>query len=95
VAPTDDWLASRGWFDGDETELTLELVDARSGVVSWHRTVRSSADPRDAGAVAALLDPAVADQPFGRREAAPEAPQATPKSAGPGVESGDFQGQRP
>jgi hypothetical protein len=67
VEPAESRLESRGWFDGDEVELTVELADPRTGAVSWRRTVRESADPRDPVALSALLDRALADQPFGRR----------------------------
>ncbi len=72
-------LASRGWFDGDEVELTLELADPVTGAVSWHRTLREGIDPRDANAVAALVDRALAGMPFGGRQR-PLAPPATSPS---------------
>jgi hypothetical protein len=52
---SDSWLSGRGWFDGDEIELSVELTDPRSGAVTWRRVVRDSADPRDRGAVARLV----------------------------------------
>jgi hypothetical protein len=65
--PMEQRLASRGWFDGDEVELTVEIVDARSGVPSWRRIVREGVDPRDPAAVSALLDRALEGLPFGQR----------------------------
>jgi hypothetical protein len=56
---SDSWLSGRGWFDGDEIELSVELTDPVSGAVTWRRVVRESADPRDAGAVARLVDRAL------------------------------------
>ncbi len=60
VDPAESRLASRGWFDGDEVELTLELADPVTGAVSWQRTLRAGIDPRDAKAVSALVDRALA-----------------------------------
>ncbi|HEX9292028.1 MAG TPA: hypothetical protein VF904_21105 [Anaeromyxobacteraceae bacterium] len=79
--PSESRLASRGWFDGDEVELTVELADPGTGTVSWRRTVREGADPRDPAALAALLDRALADQPFGAR-AGPR-PPAQDTASGP------------
>ncbi len=67
LPPTDAWLASRGWFDGDEVELAVELQDPQTGEVRWQRTVREGADPRDAGALTRLVDHALSDLPFGQR----------------------------
>ena len=67
LPPTDAWLASRGWFDGDEVELAVELQDPQTGEVRWQRTVREGADPRDAGAMTRLVDLALSDLPFGQR----------------------------
>lgn len=67
LPPTDAWLGSRGWFDGDEVELSVELQDPATGAVRWHRTLRGGVDPRDAGAVAGLVDEALAGLPFGGR----------------------------
>ncbi len=80
VEPTESRLASRGWFDGDEVELTLELVDPATGDVSWHRTVREGVDPRDPGALSALVDRALAGQAFGQKAPTP----APPKGVLPG-----------
>ena len=67
LPPTDAWLGSRGWFDGDEVELSVELQDPRTGEVRWQRTVREGVDPRDAGALARLVDHALWGVPFGQR----------------------------
>ncbi len=75
LPPTDAWLASRSWFDGDEVELSAELQDPATGAVRWHRTVRGGVDPRDPGALAGLVDEALAGLPFGQR-GAPAAPPA-------------------
>lgn len=77
LPPAEAWLASRGWFDGDEVELSAELVDPATGAVRWHRTLRGGVDPRDPGAVAALVDAALAGLPFGQRQG----PSATPWAA--------------
>lgn len=77
--PMDDILASRGWFDGDEVELILELADPKTGAVSWHRVVRERIDPRDAGALSALVDRTLAGQTFGQRAPA-TAPSGQPGS---------------
>jgi hypothetical protein len=69
--PGESRLASRGWFDGDEVELSVELADPRTGDVSWRRTVREGIDPRDPVAVSALLDKALWGMPFGQRLIAP------------------------
>jgi hypothetical protein len=71
VEPTEVRLASRGWFDGDEVELTVELVDPVTGAVSWHRTLRDSIDPRDTDAVYALVERALEGEPFGQRKGVP------------------------
>ena len=68
VEPTESWLASRGWLDGDEVELTVELADPATGEVSWHRTLRDSSDPRDAAALSALIDRALEGEAFGHRQ---------------------------
>ncbi len=60
-------LAARSWLDGDATELTVVLVEAATGLSRWRRTVKGSANPRNAEEVSRLLDTALADQPFGRR----------------------------
>lgn len=69
--PEERRFASRGWFDGDEVELTVELADPTTGAVSFSRTVREGVDPRDAGAVAKLVDRALWGMPFGQRQGAP------------------------
>ena len=68
--PVESRLASRGWFDGDEVELTVELADPATGAVSWQRTLREGIDPRDANALSALVDRALAGMPFGQRQSA-------------------------
>jgi hypothetical protein len=67
LPPTDAWLASRGWYDGDELELSLELQDPTTGAVQWRRVVKGGVDPADRNAVAGLVDHALADVPFGHR----------------------------
>lgn len=57
-------LGERGFFDGDEVVLDLELRDARTDALLWQRTVRSGADARDADAVAALVGEALAGEPW-------------------------------
>jgi len=56
-------LDSRGFFDGDQTMLEVDVVDRATGAVLWTRRVKSGADPRDRGDVARLLDEALADLP--------------------------------
>lgn len=80
LPPTDAWLASRGWWDGDEVELSAELQDPATGAVRWHRTVTSGVDPRDPAAMAALVDAALEGLPFGRR-APPAGPPPPPPAA--------------
>lgn len=77
LPPTEAWLASRGWFDGDEIELSVELQDPVTGGVRWHRTVRRGADPRDPNALGGLLEQALEGLPFGHRTA----PAAVARSA--------------
>ncbi len=62
--PMEEVLASRGWFDGDAVELTLELTDARTGELRWWRTVRDDVDPASPEAMARLLDRALAGAPL-------------------------------
>lgn len=81
AAAGDPLLGSRGWFDGDAVELTVELVDATTGAVSWSRTVREGTDPRDANAVSRLLDRALWGMPFGQRQGPLRIPTAAPASA--------------
>jgi hypothetical protein len=76
VPPMEERLRSRSWFDGDEVELSVEIVDARSGVPSWRRIVREGIDPGDAAAVTGLLDRALEGLPFGARVAPAEAPES-------------------
>jgi hypothetical protein len=64
---TDAHLASRGWFAGDEVEMTVELADPGTGAVSWSRTLREGVDPADPAALSAMLDRALESLPFGRR----------------------------
>ena len=70
LPPTEAWLAARGWFDGDEVEVSAELQDPRTGEVRWHRTLRGGVDPRDPKAVRGLVDAAL--------EGLPQAPAAVP-----------------
>jgi hypothetical protein len=65
--PIDALLGGRGWFDGDEVELTVELADPETGAVSWQRTLREGVDPADPVALAAMVDRALAGLPFGNR----------------------------
>ncbi len=69
LPPMEQRLSSRGWFDGDEVELTVEIVDAGSGAPSWRRVLREGVDPGDPGAMTGLLDKALAGLPYGQREA--------------------------
>jgi hypothetical protein len=62
---TESLLADRGWFDGSETEITVELADPRTGEVTWRRILRAGVDPRDPAAVSDLVDRALSGQPFG------------------------------
>jgi hypothetical protein len=56
-------LDQRGFFDGDQTLLEVDVVDRATGTVLWTRRVKSGADPRDRAEVARLLDEALADLP--------------------------------
>jgi len=40
-------LAGRGFFDGDDTILALDLYDRESGALLWSNVVRSNIDPRN------------------------------------------------
>jgi hypothetical protein len=57
-------VGRRGFFDEDLTRLELTLVDRATGAPLWVKTVEREIDPRDAGAVRALLDGAL-DGPGG------------------------------
>ncbi len=83
VDPGESRLASRGWFDGDEVELTVELADPTTGAVSWRRTVREGVDPRDASALSALVDKALAGVPFGRKQDSPRPSASAPRPTSP------------
>jgi hypothetical protein len=67
--PSDALLAARGWFDGDEVELTVELADPATGAVSWRRTLSEGVDPVDPVALSAMVDRALAGLPFRSRSA--------------------------
>src|SRR3954467_566047 len=56
-------LSQRGFFDGDQTILEVDVVDRATGTILYTRRVKSGADPRDRGDVARLLDEALADLP--------------------------------
>jgi len=56
-------LDKRGFFDGDETILEVDVVDRASGTVLYTKRVRGGADPRDRADIARLLDQALADLP--------------------------------
>jgi hypothetical protein len=92
----DPLLDDRGWWDGDEVELTLELVDPATGDVRWRRAVRDMVDPRDGEAMTRLVDRALEGSAFGRRGtpapgALPQgpggaAPEGLPPASAPGPE---------
>jgi hypothetical protein len=65
---------ARGFFDGDETLLDLELEDARTGEVLWSAIVRDWIDPRDSEEVSRLLDQVLRDQPWARPPSAASQP---------------------
>jgi hypothetical protein len=56
-------LSQRGFFDGDQTILEVDVVDRATGTLLYTRRVKSGADPRNRGDVARLLDEALADLP--------------------------------
>jgi hypothetical protein len=62
-------VARRGFFAKDLTRLELTLVDRATGAPLWVKTVEKEIDPRDAGAVRALMDAAL-DTPGGWEPAA-------------------------
>ncbi len=80
-------LPSRGFFAGDETEIALELHRAQSGEVLWSRVVREEVDPRDPAAVRALVERAIAGEPWAASLGAPPpaapAPAPTPERQAP------------
>ncbi len=92
VQPTEVRLASRGWLDGDEVELTMELVDAVSGAVSWHRTLRDSIDPRDTDALAALVERVLEGESFGQRKGAPAPSNGLPSAPSSAVSRAPIAG---
>jgi hypothetical protein len=57
-------LPARDFMDGEEVELVVELHDVHTGAVTWWRTASQRIDPRDAGAVRALVDRLIGDQPW-------------------------------
>jgi len=57
-------LSGRGWFDGDEVELSAELRDRPTGTVILSRALRQGADPRDPRALRAMVDELLRDQPY-------------------------------
>jgi hypothetical protein len=63
-------VGRRGFFDEDSMRLELTLVDRATGAPLWVKTVEEEIDPRDAGAVRALLDGAL-DAPGGWEPARP------------------------
>lgn len=79
-------LPARGFWAGDETEIVLELRDARTGATTWVRRTHGEVDPRDAPAVRALLDRAISDQPWAHGPpppaSAPEVPRPPPAAPG-------------
>ncbi len=65
---------ARGFFDGDETLLDLELEDERTGEVLWSASVRGWIDPRDSEEVSRLLDEVLRAQPWARPPSAASLP---------------------
>jgi len=59
-----DFVLDRGFFSGDRVELTLELRDVRTGKMLWSHVQQEAADPRDPGEVRAVIDRALAGQPW-------------------------------
>ena len=51
-----EFLEGRGWFDGDATALTFELVGPDTGEVLCRSSVAGGEDPRDARAVSRLVE---------------------------------------
>jgi hypothetical protein len=79
VAPTlEARLPARGFFAGDETEIVLELRDARSGEVVWSRAARDEIDPRDPAAVRSLVDRMLAGEPWAAPLLQPASPVGQP-----------------
>jgi hypothetical protein len=67
-------LAERGLFDGEEIEVILELWDLGSGELLFSRAVHGEVDPRNAGEVRALVDRALAGQPWAQPGTRPGPP---------------------
>jgi hypothetical protein len=63
ATPTEEWIAERGWFDGEELELMVTLVEQATGAIRWTNRVRKHVDPRDAEGVSKLLGEVIADGP--------------------------------
>lgn len=59
-------LERRGFFDGDDALIELDLVDRADGRLLWDRVVRGDADARDGEQIGALVESALADQPWAR-----------------------------
>jgi hypothetical protein len=68
-------VESRGFLAGDETVLEVDLFDHATGALLWTRVVRDGVDPRDAPEVMKLLDRALENEPWVRREAPVPAPE--------------------
>lgn len=74
----------RGFFDKEATLLALDLVDRHTGRLLWSKVERAEIDPRDPQAIRALVDRALANEPWFRRGAAPvPVPPAPPPAVAP------------
>jgi hypothetical protein len=79
----DPLLAPRDFFDGDEVELSAELVDPQTGDVRWRRALREGIDVRDAKGMRALVDRALEGAPLGQRGASKPQPEPAPAPSEP------------
>jgi hypothetical protein len=76
-----DFVLDRGFFSGDRVELTLELRDVRTGKVLWSHVQQEAADPRDPAEVRAVVDRALAGQPWAVERASEEPAETAPSDA--------------
>jgi hypothetical protein len=83
AVPSEQWLASRGWFEGDAVELTVELVDPRTGAIRWQQILKESADPRDPAAMTKLVDRVLAGLPFGEKQGSSAPPEISSENGAP------------
>ncbi len=60
-------VEDRGFFDGPQTAIQLDLLDRATGRLLWTKAVNAESDPLDAKAVSRVLDEAFADASWSRQ----------------------------